>query len=158
MISDETLNELKEIHRRLKGNLISLEICLDQIERKMYEVPFSGKYTERDFTLEDLIDFGDKRYDVFKEPSRLLGNVYIRHTLFYLGKENGFSFNQMGIATNKTHATCLNAYQRAVDLLYVRDKTFCDIFDEVVEEFNKYLVGKYNEHLDTPLKRNKSKS
>jgi hypothetical protein len=157
-MDNETYNELKEIHRKLKGNLISLEICLDQIGRKMYEVPFSGKFTERNFTLEDLISFGDSRYDVFKEPSRQLKSVYIRHTLFYLGKENGFSFNQMGIATAKSHATCLNAYQRAVDLLFVRDKDFCKIFDQVVEEFNKYLVGKYNEHMDPVTTGNKTDS
>lgn len=158
MISNETYNELKEIHRRIKGNLISLEICLDQIGRKLNEVPFSGKFTERNFTLEDLIDFGNSKYDIFNEPSRQLSNVYIRHTLFYLGKENGFSYNQMGIATKKTHATCLNAYQRVVDLLFVRDKNFCKIFDQVVEEFNKYLVAKYNEYMDPITTGDKPKS
>ena len=154
----EKFKHLHEAYAKLKTGITELQLCLDELKSSMCEIDYSGTYIKHDFTMLDLVKFGDSKYSVFKDSSRKARNVHIRHTLIYLAKQHGFSYNGIGKFVGIKHCACIHACHKVEDYLFVKNVDFVRVFNLVVQEFNEYLEKRQNEHLATPTKRNRANS
>lgn len=149
MVDHDKFNKLKDAYKKLKIGMAELQLCLDEVSDQLSPIDYSDMYIKRVFTLKEMIKFGNKKYEVFNSSSRHQKNVYIRHSLIYMAKQHGFSYLAMGKAIGQSHATCIHAYKKVEDLLFIKDPDFRRVFTLVADEFNKYLEEKNNELLVT---------
>lgn len=156
MITDEQYKELKESYKKIKSGIIELELCLDGIATKLSEISSEGNYIERHFSLSEMIKFGNKKYGVFKDMSRHIKNVYIRHSFIYLAREHGYTYNAIADHVGVNHPAVMHAYKKVKDYLFIREPGFTRVFNLIVEEFNNYLAEKGNELLDITDTGNRS--
>jgi len=153
MITDEEYKDLKESYKKIKSGIIELELCLDAIATKIGAISSEGNHIERHFSLSEMIRFGNKKYGVFKDMSRHIKNVYIRHSFIYLAREQGYTYHAIAEHVGINHPAVMHAYKKVKDYLFVREPSFTRVFNLIVEEFNKYLAEKGNEYLDPTITR-----
>jgi hypothetical protein len=153
MITEEEYKELKESYKKIKSGMIELELCLDNIGSKLNVVSYDGKHVPRYFSLPEMIKFGNKRYGVFKDMSRHMKNVYIRHSFIYLARSHGYTYMAIAKHVKLNHPTIIHAYKKVSDYLFVKEPGFLKVFNQVVEEFNNHLAEKGNEYLDPTFER-----
>lgn len=113
------------------------------------------EYITRVFSLDEMVDFMKSNYECLDYRSRLYSHVFVRQSFMYLAKRHGHSYNRIAIALGYNHPTCIHAYKRVEDYLYVKDRRFLRTFDEVVSNFNAHLKKKGNELLDVINARDK---
>lgn len=157
-LTHEKFKHLQSAFTKLKNGMTELQLCLDELKAEMCVIDYSGKYIKRDFTLTELVDFADSKYDVFRNSSRKTKNVYIRHSLIYLAREHGFTYFGIAKFVGLKHCTCIHACHQVEDHLFVKNTDFTRVFNLIVQEFNEYLEKRENEHLAPSTKRNRSKS
>jgi len=148
MITEEQYRELKESYKKIKSGIIELELCLDDIASKLNVISYDGKHIPRYFSLQEMIKFGNKRYGIFKDMSRHMKNVYIRHSFIYLAREHGYTYMAIAKSVGINHPAVIHAYKKVSDYLFVKEPGFVKVFNLVVEEFNNHLAEKGNEFLD----------
>jgi hypothetical protein len=158
MIADETYKELRDAYKKIKSGLVELQICLDTIGDKLNELNYSDMYIKRQFTLQEMVRFADKKYGVFKNSSRHIKNVYIRHSFIYLARQHQHTYQSIAKAVKINHPAVIHAYNKVSDYLFVNEPSFIKVFNLIVEDFNKYLEEKGNEYLDTVNDRDKTVS
>lgn len=148
MITEEEYRELKESYKKIKSGVIELELCLDNIASKLNIVSYDGKHIPRYFSLQEMIKFGNKKYGIFKDMSRHMKNVYIRHSFIYLAREHGYTYMEIAKHVGINHPAVIHAYKKVSDYLFVKEPGFIKVFNLIVEEFNNHLAEKGNEFLD----------
>lgn len=158
MITDEQYKELKESYKKIKSGIIELELCLDTIAAKLGAISSEGNHIERHFSLSEMVKFGNKKYGVFKDMSRHIKNVYIRHSFIYLAREQGYTYHAIAEHVGINHPAVMHAYKKVKDYLFVREPSFTRVFNLIVEEFNNHLAEKGNEYLDPITSRDQLNS
>lgn len=148
MIDYDKYIEIKEAYKKIKSAMIELELSLDDIASKLSVVSTEGKYIERHFSLSEMVKFGNKRYGVFKDMSRHMKNVYIRHSFIYLAREHGYTYMAIADHVGINHPAVIHACKKVSDYLFIKQPGFMKVFKQVVEEFNNHLAEKGNEYLD----------
>jgi hypothetical protein len=154
MITDEKYDELRQAYRKIRSGLVELQLCLDTIGNELKELNYSDLYVKRRFTLQEMVRFGDKKYGVFKNSSRHIKNVYIRHSFIYLARQHQYTFQSIADAVKINHPAVMHACNKVSDYLFVSDPSFIKVFNLIVEDFNKYLEEKGNDYMDTADDRN----
>lgn len=157
-LTHEKFQHLQRAFTKLKNGMTELQLCMDELKADMCVIDYSGKLIKHEFTMSELVKFDSSKYGVFKNSSRKLRNVYIRHSLIYLAREHGFTYFGIAKFVGLSHCTCIHACHQVEDHLFVKNIEFTRVFNLIIQEFNEYLEEKQNEHLATPTKRNKSKS
>jgi chromosomal replication initiation ATPase DnaA len=157
-LTHEKFKHLQSALSKLKTGINELQLCIDELKAEMCVIDYSSKLIKHEFTMPELVSFGNTKYGIFKTSSRQLKNVYIRHSLIYLAREHGFTYFGIAKFVGLKHCTCIHACHQVEDHLFVKNTDFIRVFNLIVQEFNEYLEKKNNEHLDTPTKRNRAKS
>lgn len=144
-------DDLRDACKKIKSGLTELQLCLDNLSKELLILPEEKIYIKRVFTLEDMVEFGNSKYQAFTTKARDKKTVYIRHSLIYLVRQHGFTYESIGLSIGLGHATCINACNKVDDMLYTKFIDFRKVFNVIVEEFNKYLEEKGNECLDSVI-------
>ena len=158
MVTYEKYKELNEAYKKIKSGLIELQLCLDTIGGQLNELNYSDLCIKRQFTLQEMVRYGDKKYGVFKNSSRHIKNVYIRHSFIYLARQHQYTFQSISKAVGINHPAVMHACNKVSDYLFVSDPSFIKVFNLIVEDFNKYLEDKGNDYLDTVNDRDQTVS
>lgn len=148
MIDYDKYLEIREAYKKIKSAVIELELSLDDIATKLNVVSCDDKYIKRHFALSEMIKFGNKRYGIFKDMSRHMKNVYIRHSFIYLAREHGYTYMAIADHVGINHPAVIHACKKVSDYLFIKQPGFIKVFNLVVEEFNNHLAEKGNEFLD----------
>ena len=157
-LTHEKFKHLESALSKLKTGITELQLCIDELKAEMCVIDYSGKLIKHEFTMTELVKFGNTKYGIFKTSSRQMKNVYIRHSLIYLAREHGFTYFGIAKFIGLKHCTCIHACHQVENHLFVKNTEFTRVFNLIIQEFNEYLEKRQNEHLATSTKRNKSKS
>jgi len=83
MVTYEKYKELNEAYKKIKSGLIELQLCLDTIGGQLNELNYSDLYIKRQFTLQEMVRYGDKKYGVFKTATGI-SKMYIFGTPLFI--------------------------------------------------------------------------
>ena len=82
-------------------------------------------------------------YQLLKDSGRNMDYVSARNIVFGHLREMGFSFNEIGLIFNRSHATVMHGISQAENYLLQKDESFMKIYKRFKSNYNLLVVEAY---------------